>query len=73
MIKLFIMHWSFLRDNNSGEYHSHSTINSYKFDPRLSHKHDIIPIEYNKGSIQYNTIKDQSSIVHQKRNDASMI
>lgn len=68
MIKLFIMHWSFLRDNNSGEYHSHSTINSYKFDPRLSHKHDIIPIEY----IQYNTIKDQS-IVHQKRNDASMI
>lgn len=68
MIKLFIMHWSFLRDNNSGEYYSHSTINSYKFDPRLSHKHDITPIEY----IQYNTIKDQS-IVHQKRNDASMI
>lgn len=68
MIKLFIMHWSFLRDNNSRENHSHSTINSYKFDPRLSHKYDIIPIEY----IQYNTIKDQS-IVHQKRNDASMI
>lgn len=68
MIKLFIMHWSFLRDNNSRENHSHSTINSYKFDPRLSHKHDIIQIEY----IQYNTIKDQS-IVHQKRNDASMI